>query len=158
MLRYLVDKKCRELNLPVPPPLDTESLARLLTYDWPGNVRELQNVVERAIITSGNGPLRFPDLGSAPSAIQTQPHAPVPRAEPLATLDDVTAVHIRKAMHAARGKIQGAGGAAELLGLQANTLRARMRKLGIPYGRSATRWEDTAPRQPGTSSSTAISG
>ena len=158
LLRYLVDRKCRELNLPVPPPLDIESLARLLTYGWPGNVRELQNVVERAIITSGNGPLRFPDLVSAPLASQTQPPASAPNAEPLATLDAVTAAHIRKAMHAARGKIQGAGGAAELLGLQANTLRARMRRLGIPYGRIATRWEDPASLQPGTSSRTAISG
>ena len=45
-------------------------------------------------------------------------------------------------MRAARGKVQGTGGAAELLGIQSNTLRARMRKLGISYGRAATRWEE----------------
>lgn len=56
---------------------------------------------------------------------------------------DMTAEHIRKAMHTARGRIQGTGGAANLLGIQANTLRARMRKLGIRYGRTALRWEET---------------
>ena len=31
----------------------------LQKYDWPGNVRELQNLVERALILSGAGPLRL---------------------------------------------------------------------------------------------------
>lgn len=118
-----------------------EALARLRTYNWPGNVRELQNIVERALITSGNGPLRFPDLGNASSAAQPPPDVSrPPSSHP--TLESINAEHIRKAMRAARGIIQGAGGAAELLGLQANTLRARMRKLGVPYGRAATHWED----------------
>jgi len=143
LLASFVSAKCRELNLPAPPPLDAESLAKLRAYNWPGNVRELQNIVERALITSGNGPLRFPGLEDASSAAQLTPDAP--RAPtPLPTLESINAEHIRKAMHAARGKIQGAGGAAEILGLQANTLRARMRKLGVPYGRAATRWEDSA--------------
>ena len=138
LANYFVNKKSRELNLPTPPPLDAETLARLQAYAWPGNVRELQNVVERALITSRGGPLRFPDLGA--SAVPPSPAAtPAPQAQ-LPTLDAVTAEHIRKAMRAARGKIQGPGGAAERLGLQPNTLRARMRKLGVPYGRAATRW------------------
>src|SRR5262249_44269479 len=39
--------------------LTEEHIRHLQTYDWPGNVRELQNVVERAVILSGDGPLRF---------------------------------------------------------------------------------------------------
>ena len=143
LLHYFLNQKCRELNLPSPPPPDAESLARLQTYNWPGNVRELQNVVERALITSGNGPLRFPDFAGAPPA-PAHPQPPTPRTETLPTLNAINAEHIRKAMRAARGKIQGTGGAAELLGVQANTLRARMRKLGISYGRAATRWEDAS--------------
>jgi transcriptional regulator with GAF, ATPase, and Fis domain len=157
LLASFVSSKCRELNLPVPPPLDAEALARLQTYSWPGNVRELQNIVERALITSGNGPLRFPDLGNASSAAQTTPDAPRAPAS-LPTLESINAEHIRKAMRAARGKIQGTGGAAELLGLQANTLRARMRKLGVPYGRAATRWQDSSSNQTETSSVKALSG
>ena len=138
LLQYFVTRKCRELNLPAPPSPDAETLGNLLSYVWPGNVRELQNVVERALITNRGGPLRFPGLGA--SAVPPSPAAtPAPQAQ-LPTLDAVTAEHIRKAMCAARGKIQGPGGAAERLGLQPNTLRARMRKLGVPYGRAATRW------------------
>ncbi|WP_018608915.1 sigma-54-dependent transcriptional regulator [Uliginosibacterium gangwonense] len=31
---------------------------RLQAYDWPGNVRELENITERALVLSGNGPLK----------------------------------------------------------------------------------------------------
>jgi transcriptional regulator with GAF, ATPase, and Fis domain len=143
LLAYFLNKKCRELNLPPPPPPDADTLANLLAYPWPGNVRELQNVVERAIITSGKGPLRFPDLEKAPVPdVSQHPSKQTQSAETFPTLADVSAEHIRRAMRTARGKIQGAGGAAEILGVQPNTLRARMRKLGIAYGRSAVSWDD----------------
>lgn len=145
LLAYFVTRKCRELNLPTPTPPDAESLLRLQAYAWPGNVRELQNVVERALITSGSGPLRFPDLGQAPPPAAPPPPPAAPETAGFPTLDVLAAEHIRKAMAVSRGKIQGAGGAAELLGIEANTLRARMRKFGIPYGRASTRWEDTRP-------------
>ena len=45
--------------------------------------------------------------------------------------------HIRRALVQADGRVQGSGGAAELLDVNANTLRSKMRKLGIPYGRGA---------------------
>jgi transcriptional regulator with GAF, ATPase, and Fis domain len=140
---HLVNKKCRELNLPSPPPLDAETLRQLQAYGWPGNVRELQNVVERALITSGQGPLRFPDLG-VPSIDGAVGGAPLPPRSDPTTLSVIEAGHIRRIMRAARGKIQGPGGAAERLGLQPNTLRARMRKLGIPFGRNAASWDETA--------------
>ena len=53
----------------------------------------------------------------------------------LVPLDEITAGHIKQALKGAGGKINGPGGAAEILGLHPNTLRARMNKLGIPYGR-----------------------
>jgi transcriptional regulator with GAF, ATPase, and Fis domain len=37
----------------------------------------------------------------------------------------------------AGGKINGPGGAAQILGLHPNTLRKRMNKLGIRYGRKS---------------------
>jgi len=43
-------------------------------------------------------------------------------------------------LNQANGKVEGADGAAAMLGVNPGTLRARMKKLGIPYGRkSATR-------------------
>ena len=35
----------------------TANVRALEAYDWPGNVRELRNVIERALITAGTGPL-----------------------------------------------------------------------------------------------------
>ena len=52
--------------------------------------------------------------------------------EPL-RLDDVVATHIRRVLGLTGGKIHGPGGAGELLGVNPNTLRHRMRKLGIPF-------------------------
>ncbi|MBW2606008.1 MAG: hypothetical protein JRD05_00085 [Deltaproteobacteria bacterium] len=51
-------------------------------------------------------------------------------------LDEITFRHIRKVLRKTNGKIHGPGGAAELLGIKANTLRNRMNKLGIKYKRS----------------------
>ena len=63
--------------------------------------------------------------------------------ESLPDLNTVIARHIRKVLDAARGKIHGQDGAGAILGVNPNTLRAKMRKLGIPLGR--------APRMPATS-------
>ena len=43
------------------------------------------------------------------------------------------AEHIRRALAATRGRIEGSGGAAALLGINPHTLRARMRKLGVEW-------------------------
>jgi transcriptional regulator with GAF, ATPase, and Fis domain len=51
-------------------------------------------------------------------------------------LDEVISLHISNVLRMTKGKVHGPGGAAELLGIKANTLRARMDKLGIKYGRN----------------------
>ena len=48
------------------PTLTQRDAKELEAYDWPGNVRELRNVIERALILSRGGRLRF-DLGPARS-------------------------------------------------------------------------------------------
>jgi len=50
-------------------------------------------------------------------------------------LDDVLSKHIRKVLAITGGKVDGPDGAAVLLNVNRNTLRARMNKLGIEYGR-----------------------
>ena len=50
-------------------------------------------------------------------------------------LDNVIIQHIQKVLRLTKGKIHGPGGAAELLGVNPSTLRNRMNKLGICYGR-----------------------
>lgn len=48
-------------------------------------------------------------------------------------MDSAIAGHIRFVLEKARGRIAGPGGAAELLGMNPNTLRSRMKKLGISF-------------------------
>ena len=62
-------------------------------------------------------------------------------------LDGVERAHILKVLAACRWRINGAGNAAERLGLHPNTLRFRMRKLGIARP-PARRGRDTVPVPP----------
>jgi transcriptional regulator with PAS, ATPase and Fis domain len=129
-----------ELKLKERPTLAPDAIDQLLAYDWPGNVRELENIVERALIQHRPGsPLSFAalfPLAPAERAAQGQG-----RDEPLLSLDEMNARHIRRALAEAAGKIYGPGGAADLLAINPNTLRKRMNKLGIPYGRKSWRSE-----------------
>ena len=45
------------------------------------------------------------------------------------------AAHIRKALDKANGKVEDENGAASMLGINPGTLRGRMKKLNVPYGR-----------------------
>ena len=93
----------------------------LQQYDWPGNVRELENVIERALIHSTSDTLNLLDDHFGPAA------AP----EIDGTLVSVERSHISDVLDACGGRINGAGNAAERLGMHPNTLRFRMKKLGI---------------------------
>jgi formate hydrogenlyase transcriptional activator len=101
------------------------SMARLTAYSWPGNVRELQNVVERAAILASGPVLEVESsfVGTAPEIDDSSRPGP--------TLDNVQRAHIRSVLKMTGGVVEGAKGAATILGLHPNTLRSRMRKLGI---------------------------
>jgi transcriptional regulator with GAF, ATPase, and Fis domain len=121
------------------PPAVLDAMER---YEWPGNVRELANLVERAVILARAPVLRAEDV--LPPAPATAPRASSPglatgsqKAARPKTLGELEREHISAAVAAAGGKIDGPGGAAELLGLHANTLRSRMEKLGIQRARRA---------------------
>jgi transcriptional regulator with GAF, ATPase, and Fis domain len=132
LLQYFIREKVSDLKLPSVPDVASGTIDRLLTYAWPGNVRELANVVEREIILNPHGPLTFGQIN--PSELPISYHI-----EPLEgttdNLDDVIRQHIQRVLAKTGGKVHGPGGAAELLGVNANTLRNRMNRLGIAYGR-----------------------
>jgi formate hydrogenlyase transcriptional activator len=118
-----------------------ETMDHLLNYPWPGNIRELQNVLERAVIISGEPILRLDrDLIPVVEAQAIENHVAPGResdamehesATALPTLNEVERVHIVAALNKSGGKIEGANGAAKILDLHPNTLRHRMQKLGI---------------------------
>ena len=120
-------------------PADIELLR---SYSWPGNVRELASVIERAAILGDGRRLELATaLGSPRPANPASPPATPARAALPAeargadSLDSAMRRHIEEALTATRGRIEGEQGAAQLLGINPHTLRARMRKLGIDWQR-----------------------
>jgi DNA-binding NtrC family response regulator len=136
-VQHFIERKAGELKLGETPRLAPGAMEALRDYTWPGNVRELENVVERAMILHNGEPLQFFDLGSpsppAPSPTSHR-HTAEPTPEAL-ELDEVVADHIRRVLALTGGKIHGPGGAGEILGLNPNTLRSKMKRLAIPFGR-----------------------
>jgi PAS domain S-box-containing protein len=122
----------RRLGRPVAP-LDEGQKERLLAYGWPGNVRELQNVVERAVITSRGGRLNLAAALPAPGAAESPPSGPVAagRIRTAAEMVDLERANIARALEASGGKVSGAGGAAERLGMPPSTLASRIKALGL---------------------------
>jgi len=98
-----------------------EDMERLQRHSWPGNVRELRNVVERALILCTGPKLRI--------RLPTEPSPDANGA--VLSMDEVQRRHILKVLDSVGGRIRGAGGAAELLGLKPTTLRSRMQRLGL---------------------------
>ena len=115
--------------------LATGAIDRLMAYDWPGNVRELENLIERALIQKRGDTLSFETLSAPQVLVGREVTGDAGRNRTALSLDEINAQHIRQALEKAGGKINGPGGAAEILGLNPNTLRSRMNKLGIPFGR-----------------------
>ncbi|MRR18190.1 MAG: AAA family ATPase [Deltaproteobacteria bacterium] len=130
---YFLFKKSKDMKLARRPNPTAESIHRLLDYDWPGNVRELENVVERALILNKGGRLVFAD--SLISQKQEKTARPSPAVDASLHLDSIVSGHIRKVLQMTEGKVFGPQGAAHLLGVNPSTLRKKMSKLGIDYGR-----------------------
>src|SRR6516225_6546578 len=123
------------------------TMERLSRYSWPGNVRELANVLERAVILS-NGPTLEIDpevfasgttdrsanagpLTPSGSERKGQAAAGAGPGPPLESLESNTRNHILASLEQSGWVIDGPRGAAKILGLHPNTLRSRMKKLGI---------------------------
>jgi len=94
----------------------------LRQYHWPGNVRELENVLERAVINSSGPKLRLVDE-------LKKPHKDA--AKPDQTLENVERDYIKRVLEETGWKVSGKDSAAEILGMDRSTLRARIRKLNI---------------------------
>lgn len=107
------------------------SMKRLMRYGWPGNVRELQNVIERAAILSRGPIIEIADLATETVPVVASRSRPEPKEGRLPTLEAATRSLIVSALEITNWMISGKGGAAELLDVNPNTLRSRMKKLGI---------------------------
>ncbi len=104
--------------------------AAMQGYGWPGNVRELINALERATIVAPSGELDDIVVSST-EAPQAEPRTNASSDHRWPALVEVEMEHIRRTLDRTNGRLYGAGGAAELLGMKPTTLQSRMRKLGI---------------------------
>jgi formate hydrogenlyase transcriptional activator len=117
-----------------------ESMDRLTRYGWPGNIRDLENVIERALVLSRGGVLEVggdflpPPAAEAPSPPASQV-VPMPAGAAIpasnGTLEDIERAHIAATLDRTGWIIEGPRGAARILDMHPNTLRSRMKKLGL---------------------------
>jgi DNA-binding NtrC family response regulator len=132
--------------------LSDEARDWLLAHDWPGNVRELQNLMERAVLLAGSGPIRpvhflldgqewSPELaqeGCADSAAFDAPSMPSTTSGVTIDADGrIPTIHEME-MHLIIKSLDKTAGnrtkASELLGISVRTLRNKLgeyRKIGM---------------------------
>jgi two-component system nitrogen regulation response regulator GlnG len=155
LVRHYVRRYSRELGRDVRG-VATEALERLCAYSWPGNVRELESALKRAILWS-HGPVLlpdyFPELSSAPSRPAMAATSAVARLEPEAFVPGRFGPESRDLYEDSHRQLdrvllprvlQASGGnqkeAARRLGIARQTLRHRLRELGL---RLARQFEDS---------------
>ncbi|WP_138441310.1 sigma-54 interaction domain-containing protein [Marinobacter alexandrii] len=140
---YFLELTCKAHGRPLLK-LDRAQQSQLQKQEWPGNVRELRNLIERAVILSD------PDHLNLTEAFSTNPQEAsrvsetgdwyanrfVTEAEWQRSYRD----NIVAALDASNWKISGRGGAAQLLGMNASTLRGRIKSLKIETPRSCHEW------------------
>ena len=137
LVEFFIARAAERLHVPVRR-IDADGLARLCDYDWPGNVRELQNAIERAMIVSTGSVLDVDAVLPAPliKARQQAATRPPPVGEaappPQPGERDAGLRHeYEAALDECQWVIEGAGGAAARLGVHPNTLRYRLKRLGL---------------------------
>ncbi len=133
LVDHFLAKKAKELGIPAVPSPDPFTLDRLTNHLWQGNVRELENAVERALIKHRQGPLVFQWHKEDPGEVCSL--VPEKEEQQQVPLDEVIRHHIVQTLAATKGRINGVNGAAVRLSVHPNTLRSRMEKLQIPFGR-----------------------
>jgi len=126
LVRFFVEKYSVRVDRHIES-IAPETLERLAAYPWPGNVRELQNLIERALILATDGELRI-----EPEILGRAAPRPGPtESAPSKDLRTLQREHILAALRRSDWVIEGERGAARELGLHPNTLRSRIKKLGL---------------------------
>jgi transcriptional regulator with GAF, ATPase, and Fis domain len=110
--------------------IDARALARLRDYGWPGNVRELAHLIERAVLLADGEVLTVDVPLNSGEHAAAAGHENV-MARPFTTLQALERAYIADVLRHTQGQIAGPGGAAEILGIPASTLRHRLKKLGL---------------------------
>jgi transcriptional regulator with GAF, ATPase, and Fis domain len=119
LVEHFTQKYCRKHGKEIKS-ISQKTQNNLKNYHWPGNIRELENVIERSVIITKGSNL--------------QVELPITKEtffEGGKNLEQVEYEYIVQTLEKTNWRISGSIGAALLLGINPETLRSRMRKLGI---------------------------
>jgi chemotaxis protein methyltransferase CheR len=120
LIKWFMDQLSRKMGKPAPE-ISKHNLQALQDYHWPGNVRELKNMLESTLITGRVDKLKSDLL----------PKASEKQVSDFQSLEEMERDYILQVMKSKNWKVQGANSAASILEMNPNTLRARIKKLGI---------------------------
>ncbi len=159
LARAFLDNAARQVGLARAPELSAEALDALLAYSWPGNIRELRNMIERAVLLSGELPITakhlplekmrvtFASLAPSQRAPQPKPVVPAKATKPPTVIIPVLRRGPKMSAEDEREQIEQAlltcGGnqtrAAKLLGIGRRTLINRVKEFGLVRPRMRSR-------------------
>jgi formate hydrogenlyase transcriptional activator len=133
LTHFFVDRFSRQFGKRITG-VSQDTMQVLSEYSWPGNIRELQNVMERAVVLCPGTVLKLgrdllPTTGAEYE--REEEIAPGNGSQPGSSLESIEKNHILQVLKQTQGVIEGPRGAAKILNLHPNTLRSRMKKLGI---------------------------
>ena len=138
-LRYLVEGilevQAQRYRTGEPPTISGDALQQLQRYDWPGNVRELENVMARAVVMAGGGPIdakHLPEVELMSDRPRESELPPLPdesgQVFALRPLADMERDHIIGVLRSQKGNIKAT---AEILGISRTTLYKKIRSYRI---------------------------
>ena len=120
LVKWFVDQLTRKMGKDIAE-IPKRTMQMLQSYSWPGNVRELKHAVESALITAQGKKLTFELPRIADTALVGD----------FKSFEEMERDYILKVLKAKNWKIGGVNSAASALEMHVNTLRGRMKKLGI---------------------------
>ncbi|HUS05136.1 MAG TPA: sigma-54 dependent transcriptional regulator [Bryobacteraceae bacterium] len=120
--------------------ISSEAMEQLKRHNWPGNVRELRNVLERAVIIAGEGPITVHHLPrDFGVSIGVRPLADVQEPDAVKLQVGTTVGEAEKALiqltlqHTKNNKTR----AAEILGISLKTLFNKLKEYGAAEGEAS---------------------
>jgi len=126
LANYFVQAYCDKIGSTAPT-LSMDAQHELISYSWPGNIRELENVIYRNVLLNDGDQISNIKFANLQKSDSNSPEFEYQ----VKSFDDNERDFILAMLKRCNGKVSGAGGAAELIGLPTSTLTSKMKKLGI---------------------------
>jgi chemotaxis protein methyltransferase CheR len=119
LIKWFVDELTKKMGKRATE-IPKRTMKMLQRYPWPGNIRELKHAIEGAMITAQGKKLNFELPKIADAALSD-----------FRSFEEKEREYILQVLKAKDWRIGGEDSAASTLGMHVNTLRGRMKKLGL---------------------------